>query len=179
VATPNCGLGDRISWKQHIRRRWRRLKCGKFNTSIMRLTMHTDYGLRFLIYAALQMPRAASVKEIATAYGASADHMMKVARALSKAGLIRSCRGRSGGFKLADEPRNILVGDVVRRLESCQMVECMRKGPSACPISAHCQLPRLLETATKAYFSVLDSATLADLIGQRKGLEIVLRVISA
>jgi Rrf2 family transcriptional regulator, nitric oxide-sensitive transcriptional repressor len=142
-----------------------------FYIPVMRLSVHTDYGLRFLTYAALVDPRAVSVKEVSERFGVSAHHMMKVAQSLAKAGMISPVRGRLGGFRLAKPASEVRVGDVVRNLEGAfELVECMRAVGANCPIIPACTLPRLLREASEAFLGVLDTRTLDELVHRRADL---------
>lgn len=137
--------------------------------------MHTDYGFRLLMLSAEASPETISVQEVAQRLGVSGNHLMKVAQNLAKAGWLEPVRGRSGGFRLAKQPQDVRVGDVVRTLESeLGLVECMRSLASDCPLTPACRLPRLLRSATNAFFDVLDECTLADLVSDRRELASVL-----
>ena len=52
----------------------------------MRLTGHTDYALRLLMYLGRQQGRLVTVQEIAKAHGISEHHLRKVAHRLGQAG---------------------------------------------------------------------------------------------
>ena len=59
----------------------------------MRLTQHTDYALRVLIYLGLKGEALATIQEIAEAYRISNNHLMKVTRKLANCGDVESIRG--------------------------------------------------------------------------------------
>ena len=46
----------------------------------MRFTLHTDYGLRVLLYAAAHPDRVVTTAEIGAAYGISKHHLVRVAQ---------------------------------------------------------------------------------------------------
>lgn len=137
----------------------------------MRLTSHTDYGLRLLMVGAASAPAPISVTETASRIHVSRHHLMKIAQRLTKGGMIKPVRGRSGGFCLAKNSSDIRIGEVVRLLEvETGLVECMRSGEGMCPLENNCRLPLLFQTATDGFFRVLDSCTLQDLIAENSGL---------
>ena len=61
----------------------------------MRLTAHTDYGLRVLMTLAVLDDRLVTIEELARRHRISKNHLMKVAQTLVGLGLVRSARGRA------------------------------------------------------------------------------------
>lgn len=129
----------------------------------MRLTRYTDYSLRVLMYVGAREGEVATIAQIASAYGISRDHLMKVAQELGKAGYLRNVRGRFGGLLLAYPAEKIGVGDVVRRMEAgFDLVDC-----GSCVIEPVCGLTGAFRKALDAFMAVLDGYTLADLLTSR------------
>lgn len=125
----------------------------------MRLTLHTDYALRVMLYLTENDERLCSIGEISRAYGISHNHLMKVVHGLGKGGFVSSVRGRAGGIQLARPADEITVGSVVRHMEDgFEVVDC-----STCVIASGCGLRGLLGRATAAFLAVLDDCRLTDL----------------
>jgi len=136
----------------------------------MRLTDFTDYTLRVLIYlgAHREEERLATISDIASAYGISKNHLMKVVHHLAKQGYVETVRGKGGGMRLARAPAEINVGAVIRDAEEdLALVECFQSGNHNCPISPVCALRGVLTDAVGAFFEVVDRQTLADLTQPR------------
>ncbi len=134
----------------------------------MRLTKHTDYSLRVLIYVGSWPERWVSTEEIAKSYGISNHHLVKVVNKLGKEGYLEVKRGRLGGIRLAVEPKEIRLGTLVRKTEPdfC-MAECFDSANNTCPITSVCALIRPLHEAKEAFLGSLDRFTLADVVGPR------------
>ncbi|WP_028030754.1 RrF2 family transcriptional regulator [Gemmobacter nectariphilus] len=130
----------------------------------MRLTMMSDYALRVLLYAAAHPDRLVTIDETQEFYGMSRGHLMKIVGVLAGAGILRSRRGRAGGFTLGRAPEEIALGEVIRLTEpDFEMVECF--GPaSACAITGICRLPGIVNEALDAFMAVMDSHSLADML---------------
>ncbi|KQO64344.1 MULTISPECIES: Rrf2 family transcriptional regulator [unclassified Methylobacterium] len=134
----------------------------------MRLTLHTDYALRTLIYLGVNGERRSSTAEIARAYRISESHLTKVVHKLGQLGLIRTMRGRGGGLRLGRPAAEICLGTVVRATEEdFALVACF--SGAACVLTPSCRLQQVLGDALNAFLAVLDQVTLADLIGGSGG----------
>ena len=131
----------------------------------MYLTQYTDYALRVLIYTAVNSEKLVNISTIAETYGISKSHLMKVVTALVKAGFLESVRGKGGGLRLGRAAEAIRIGDVVRELEPCQIVECMGSN-GQCLITPCCRLAGVLNGALQQFLQHLDGYTLADLMKQ-------------
>lgn len=133
----------------------------------MQLNDFTDYSLRVLIYAAARPDRQCATAEVATAFGISRHHIVKVVHGLQRLGYVHTVRGRRGGFRLAQAPDRIRIGDVIRRTEgTLALVECFDRERSTCPLTPACGLKQALGRAFDAFFDTLDGWSLADVIGR-------------
>lgn len=131
----------------------------------MQLSLHTDYALRVLMLLGGTGTQW-TIDDIAAWYGISRNHLAKVAQTLQAEGLVETQRGRGGGLRLARPPEEIVIGQVVRRLERFDgFVSCMGTG-SDCTISGNCQLKPALAGALEAFLAHLDGFTLADHLGR-------------
>lgn len=130
----------------------------------MQLTRHTDYSLRILLYlGSINTP--VTISHIASSFGISKNHLVKVAHRLGKLGFITTTRGRTGGLALALPPDEISLGQVVRAMEpGFVIVECFDTQSNTCAISDVCRLKNVLSEANKAFLEALDNYTLADML---------------
>lgn len=140
----------------------------------MKLTRHTDYALRMLLYLAARQDRLCSIAEIARAYDISQNHLMKVANELGRLGHVDAVRGRNGGLRLGRPAAAINLGRIVRDMEQgFELVDC-----TACVIAPACGLPGVLAQATRAFIGVLDGYSLADISGRRGDMAALLDAIA-
>jgi Rrf2 family nitric oxide-sensitive transcriptional repressor len=141
----------------------------------MRLSLHTDFALRTLMFLAVTDGHR-SIAEIARAYGISKNHLMKVAQRLVTEGYVVAARGRSGGLQLARPAREINVGAVVRNLEETgAFVECFDPATNTCVITPNCQLRHALSGALEAFSRHLDQFSVADMIGDPEAMRACLQ----
>ncbi|XOZ32394.1 Rrf2 family transcriptional regulator [Halomonadaceae bacterium KBTZ08] len=133
----------------------------------MRLTSHTDYAVRMLIFLALREGQLGTIREVASAYAISRNHLMKVAHELQGHGYLRTLRGKGGGLRLALPPEQIRLGDLVRTMEpDLKMAECFGCD-NQCVITPSCQLKFVLDEALGNFLKVLDGYSLADVTSPR------------
>jgi len=111
-----------------------------------------------------------SVKEISERQNLSVKYLENIIGLLSKAGLVKSARGASGGYMLTASPDEISVGAVLRAAEgSLSPVECADEG-GECPKIAGCYTAELWKRIKKAVDEVVDSTTIADLIKGKENM---------
>lgn len=131
----------------------------------MQLSLFTDYALRTLMYLASQPERQVTLRELASAFGISLDHLRKVVSRLAHLGLIDSRQGRSGGLRLGVPADSIRVGEVVRQMESGdEVIDCEGR---ECVLVPGCALRMELADALRAFYARLDESTIDDLLGSR------------
>ena len=141
----------------------------------MRLTTFTDYSLRVLIYLGAQPEHRATIAQVASAFGISENHLVKVVHFLGKQGLLENTRGRGGGMRLAVAPKRINIGEVVRCTEGTDIpAECFNPEHNRCVIANRCRLRGVLHEAVSAFYAVLERYTLADLAHNHAALAQVL-----
>ncbi len=140
----------------------------------MELTHLTDYALRVLMYAGVHNQRRVTMREIATAYDISLEHLRKVVHQLAALGYIETSRGRGGGLWLAQAPDRIGLGAVVNAFErSMEIVDCDRQ---PCALRGNCALKVALDDARDAFRDRLDAYTLADLLGNAQTTQQIRRI---
>jgi len=131
----------------------------------MRLTSFTDYSLRTLLFLAANRDKLVTIQDIADLHVISKNHLMKVVYQLGLSGLVETVRGRNGGLRLAKEPKDINIGELVRATESdFFMAECFDRDNDTCPLTPSCKLKNTLNAATAAFLAVLDQQTLQDML---------------
>ena len=130
----------------------------------MRLSFQIDYALRTLMFLSVKDGQH-SIAAIASAYGISKNHLMKVAQRLVAEGFLDSVRGRSGGLKLARSASELNVGKVVRTMEdTATFVECFNPSTNTCVVTPACELRHTLAGALEAFALHLDQFMIADLV---------------
>lgn len=80
----------------------------------MKISTKGLYAVRFMVFLAQgNAARPVPLKEIADATGISRKYLEQIASTLAAAGLVRSSRGASGGYRLARSASSISIFDVL------------------------------------------------------------------
>ncbi len=132
---------------------------------MLTLTKKTDYALIAMAFLADRPGQCCSARQIAAPYGMKLPVLMNILKTLHRRKLVGSVRGSKGGYRMAREPEQISLADLIEAVEGpIRFVHCADKDADDacigdCPIRGpilrlHRQLSRFLETTT-----------LADLVG--------------
>lgn len=132
----------------------------------MRLNLKTDYALRILLYAAKASPRLVTAKEVAESFNFTHSNSNQIVNNLKRKGYLFVQRGRyGGGFTLAKDPKEILIGDFIKDVEpDLDLVQCFNVEKNTCPAISACKLKSLMYTGLKAFIDKMNEKTLADIL---------------
>jgi Rrf2 family nitric oxide-sensitive transcriptional repressor len=132
----------------------------------MQLTRFTDLGFRVLMYLAQHdAPAPVTNAEIAALFCVPHNHLVKVVNRLAKLGWVDTQRGRNGGLRLAVNPAELRLGQVLRMLEEAeQLVDC---ASPPCVLKNRCLLKGAFDDALESFYRTLDERTLADVVKSR------------
>ena len=129
----------------------------------MRLSKRTEYGLRAVVQLARLGPaNFVQAKDLAAQEDLPGKFLESILLALRRGGFLDSKVGSGGGYRLARLPREISVGDIIRRLEGRLT---LREGVPANELSPGKVAVHLVnKQLTDATDSVLDQMTLEQLL---------------
>lgn len=96
---------------------------------MLTLSRKCDYGLIALSHLARFPKEVASAREIASRYRIPLPLLMNILKQLNREGMVTSTRGARGGYRLARDPNEVSVRDVVAILEGpVRLVRCAGEG---------------------------------------------------
>lgn len=131
----------------------------------MKVSAKARYGLRILLDLALfagEKPR--SIKDIAKSQQISEKFSSRLMIELRRAGLVSSVRGTQGGFRLARNPEQVTLLDVVETMEGpIHLLDCLGE-PEVCPRHEHCSITRIWGEVNQTLVEKLSSITLQNVI---------------
>ena len=140
----------------------------------MKVSKRGQYGMRALCHLAeTHGSGVVQIREIARKESIPAKFLEGILLELKHAGVVRSRRGIDGGYELARDPGEIMLGQVMRVLD----------GPLA-PLGSAAELKELMNSDPRqagfysvligvrdAAAAILDQTTLADVVSRNSKLE--------
>jgi Rrf2 family protein len=134
----------------------------------MRLTAQEEYGLRCLLQVARGQEGSMTTPEIAEREGLSQAHVHKLMRLLRRGGLVKSVRGRNGGYQLARPAEQINVGAALAALgDNFYSSDFCREHTGSertCVRNSDCSIRSLWIAVDQAVQRALQSTNLSDLL---------------
>lgn len=131
----------------------------------MRLNLHTDFGLRALMFLGSRPDDWITTAEMARTLGIPRNHLLKVVSRMIELGWVAAKRGPSGGVRFEPGTTAVSVGEIVRGLEhKLALVECFDPQTNTCPIAGACLLAPLLYRARGAFMAELDAVQVGELV---------------
>lgn len=133
----------------------------------MQLTRAADYAVRVMIHLAGLPPETrASRAELAVAAECPEQFLSKVLQSLTRAGLVLSHRGNTGGFELPNIHREATMLDVVEAIEGPMKLNMCLNADRTCARQDWCPAYGVWVNAQAAVAQVLRGATIAELARQ-------------
>lgn len=112
--------------------------------------------------------RGLSLAALAEFHGVPAPYMAKQMQLLSKAGIVRTSRGKTGGYALARSANDITLWDVTRAINgSAQLFRCTeirQQGPCAAKranCKSPCHIAKAFAEAEVAWRAALQAVSIA------------------
>lgn len=132
----------------------------------MILSTRGRYGIKMMLELALNYGKGAMpLKDIANRQALSDTYLEQLISPLRKKGLVKSTRGAQGGYELAKNPSEIMVGDIIRILEgSLAPAQCVLEEEPECSNAEYCATRLLYEKITESINNVIDSISLKDMV---------------
>lgn len=135
----------------------------------MKISTKGRYGLRALIDLSIYGKTGAPVllSDIAKRQGISEKYLEQIANRLHKAGLVKTVRGRKGGYLLDKSESEIMLSKIIEILEGpiC-VVDCVVK-PDLCRRSSLCSARDIWSALSDKIAETLSQYTLADLVNMQ------------
>lgn len=128
----------------------------------MKLQKASSGALYALVELARHPEQQISAAEIADRYGISANHLAKVLRDLTRAGLVESVRGAGGGYRFSGNAKRVTLYEVISLFED--IAEGPHRADSGEDTDVGRALGRVMNEINEIAAATLTSITLATLL---------------
>jgi len=135
----------------------------------VKLTTQEEYGLRCLLRLGREKDGdSLTIAELSKQEGISAPNVAKMMRILRRAGLVKSTRGKEGGYTLARAPEQVNVGEAMAilggRIFDSRFCERHAGSVRLCTNSTDCSTRSVWRVIQDLVDDVLGRMTLKDLL---------------
>lgn len=128
------------------------------------ITKNTDYAVRALCFMAKDNDRRVSVTELAKRLRIPKPFLRKILQILNREGLLRSYRGKTGGFVLARPPDGIFLTELIEIFQGpVKLNDCILK-KTLCYNIRTCLLKGRIDDIEKRVVRELKSITVESLL---------------
>jgi Rrf2 family protein len=138
---------------------------------MLALTKKTGYALVAMGHLSeLDRGALASAREIADLFDLSVSLLMNVLKKLASAGYVESVRGAHGGYRIAVDPEEISLADLVGVLEGpVRLAECVTEvagndAECTCQVMANCPVADPVHRVQRKLKDFLASVTLGEVV---------------
>lgn len=117
----------------------------------VKLTVKSDYATRAVLELArsYESGQARRVDDLAKVAGVSANYLVQILIELKSRGIVKSLRGKEGGYLLDRAPSEISLGDVLRCIHG-EVFDTPALGDENCPEELRRGWAKLQSAATEA-----------------------------
>lgn len=130
---------------------------------MLRMSRMTDYGTVVLAHIAAHPGRVFSASDVAGETQLALPSVRKLLKVMTKAGLVSSFRGASGGYALARPAHQISAAEILDALEGPVTLTQCSAGDSRCRLETVCGVGRSWQRINHRIRRALDDVSLAQL----------------
>lgn len=123
----------------------------------------SEYGLRAMVWLSQRPPGVYKLRSIAEGTKAPPGYLIKALQSLTKAGIVSTHRGSTGGFSLLRRPEDVSVIDVIAAIDPIERIRSCPLGLDAHARSL-CPLHRRIDDGLLLIEQSFQTTSIADLI---------------
>jgi Rrf2 family protein len=118
----------------------------------VKLSVKTDYAARAVLALARHFPsgQAVRVEDLAAEQNVSANYLVQILIELKSQNIVRSIRGKEGGYLLARPPAQVTLGDVLKAVHGTVFAPASLESNSTCPPELRRAWQRMQESVEAA-----------------------------
>jgi len=134
---------------------------------MLKISKLTDYGTVVLAHMARRPQSLFSAARLAQELGYPPSTVRKLLKQMAGAGLLESCRGQQGGYRLTRPPEAISLVEIIEALEGPLGLTDCSLAPQLCSREAHCPIRDNWRGINELINGVLQQVSLRQLASER------------
>ncbi len=137
---------------------------------MLSLTRKADYALVGLVDLARRAPAKASARQLAESSKVPLPMLMNILKELVTGGMVVSTRGMNGGYRLAKDPGEITLRELIQAVEGpinltiCCAGSAELEQDQQCDLAGSCPTEAPIRKVNEIFRTFLDRVTLAHLL---------------
>ena len=130
----------------------------------MKLNTTSQYAIRIMEMITQDTQKLHNAKNISEQLSIPYKYLTKIMTQLTNADLIKSSRGREGGYSLIKSPSSIRIVEILEAVKECMNEKNCLLGTGLCNKVKKCALHDVWEEPKKAINDMFYNTTLADMV---------------
>lgn len=127
----------------------------------MILSKTSSYAIRILMYMASKESLLCSAEEVYQELGIKKQYMRRLLTDLTKAGFIKSTRGRNGGYAFARNPETIFISEVINCIDGIVTYNTCILGINDCRRTEKCSMHKVWDETKAKIISAFTTTSIA------------------
>ena len=136
----------------------------------MKISTKGRYALRFMVDLAQNAPdakRNIALNEISARQDISVKYLEQIVTKLCKEGLLSSCRGPQGGYRLIKRPEEYSIGEILFAIEGKMApIACLDENKIACPRKDRCAAIKFWSGLDNVINDYINSVSLGEIANE-------------
>lgn len=129
----------------------------------MKLNTTSEYLLRIMSFMVNEEEKTFTTKELFENLQIPFRYLRKLMITLSKSDIIDSTQGKNGGYKIAKDPKNITLLEIIRTAGEDPIGHMCFFGLEKCELVTECVMHEKWASIRENIFQVLSNTSLADM----------------
>ena len=136
----------------------------------MKVSTKGRYAIRIMLDLAVNNTgEFIPLKDVSERQGITLKYLEQIIILLKRSGYLKSSRGNGGGYKLAKDPKDYTLGDILRTTEgNLSPIACLEDEENACPRSIACPTLGFWMGLDEVINNYVDGITLQDLLDRQQ-----------
>lgn len=132
---------------------------------MFKFSKKVDYSVLLITELVRRGDQVTSAANLADKFGLSPDFVANLMKNLSRKGLIRSTRGKNGGYNLVISPDQITLKDLVQAVDGpVAVIGCTDEDHSICKVYHICGSRAKMMDVSRQINQILESTNLGEIV---------------